>query len=317
MHHANAFKIERRAAIISLVTSAVLLAVKFVAYSLTGSTAIFSDALESIVNIMAAAFALYAVILAHAPADEEHPYGHGKIEFVSAGFEGGMILAAAIMIVARSVEQLVRGPDIQQLRIGAALLVAAVLVNTLVGTYLLRRSRRHGSITLHASGKHLLADAITSVGVLVALALYAATTWRWIDPVAAMIVAAYIALQGGTLLRRSAAGLMDEQDAQDDRLIRGILGSHLGLDGVEPNVCSYHKLRHRHTGRYHWVDFHVMVPADWRIEDAHNVASAIEYEIEQALGEGNATAHIEPCTGITCALCAPRSATTPAASQDV
>jgi len=308
----GAFEVERRAAIISLLTSAVLLTVKFIAYYLTGSTAIFSDALESIVNVMAGAFALYAVILSHAPADAEHPYGHGKIEFLSAGFEGGMILAAAIAIVARSIEVLIRGPSIEQLRAGLGLLIAAMLVNTLVGVYLQRAGARYGSITLHASGKHLFADAITSAAVVIALACYRLTAWSWIDPVAALLVAGYIAFQGLALLRRSAAGLMDEQDAQDDKLIRRILDSHLGAAGAEPRVCSYHKLRHRHTGRYHWVDFHIMVPPGWSIDTAHTVASAIEYEIEQALGEGNATAHVEPCAASGCPRCAAAAAESPA-----
>src|SRR5947209_3478807 len=118
-----------------------------------------------------------------------------------------------------------------------------------------------------------------------------------------MVVAVYIATIGITLVRQAAAGLMDRQDKQDQLLLQRILDSHLGPDGKLPRICSYHKLRHRHSGRYHWVDFHIMLPAGWDITRGHEVASAIEYEIEQALGEGNATAHIEPCPDSGCGYC--------------
>jgi len=301
----DAYAFERRAAFVSVVTGTILLVIKFVAYFITGSAAVFSDALESIVNVLASLFALYAVILAHAPADREHPYGHGKVEFLSAGFEGGLILAAALVILVRAIEQLLRGPEIEQLDAGLTLVAAAMLVNAAVGFFLIRSGQRHGSIALEADGKHLLSDAVTSLVVLVALAIYWITKWKWIDPLAALLVAGYIALLGAGLLRRSAAGLMDEQDVEDDRLLRQILDSHVGAAGKEPRICSYHKLRHRHSGRYHWVDFHMMVPADWGIDRAHQAGSAIEYEIEQAIGEGKATAHVEPWTAASgdCAWC--------------
>jgi len=139
--------------------------------------------------------------------------------------------------------------------------------------------------------------------VLVALALVRLTRVAWIDPLGAMLVAVYISWTGYGLLRRATAGLMDEQDAEDDRLLRSILDAHASRDGPEPRICSYHKLRHRHSGRYHWVDFHIMVPARWTIDRGHQVASALEYEIERALGQGNATAHVEPCADETCADC--------------
>jgi cation diffusion facilitator family transporter len=299
-----AARAERRAAIISLVVSILLIAIKFTAYFKTNSAAIFSDALESIVNVIAAAFALYSVILAHMPADREHPYGHGKIEFLSAGFEGGMIALAALFIAASAAEKLVHGSKISNPDVGLALIAIAMLVNGGMGMYLIRHGREHNSLTLEADGKHLFGDAITSVGVLIALVLVRWTGWAWIDPVAAIIVAIYITLMAAGLLRRSAAGLMDEQDRGDDAKIRDILNSHIGPDGKPPHICSFHKLRHRHSGRYHWVDFHIMVPADWNIAEGHRVASAIEYEIELAIGEGNATAHVEPCLTPECAACA-------------
>ena len=299
----DAYRSERRAAVLSLAVSVALMAVKFVAYFVTGSSAIFSDALESIVNVLASSLALYSIVLAHAPADARHPYGHGKVEFLSAAFEGGMIVLAALVITARAVEQLVRGARVERLDAGIALTGGAMLVNALVGVLVLRAGRRHGSIALEADGKHLLSDVVTTAGVLAALGLVRLTGIVWIDPLGALLVAVYISVTGYGLLRRATAGLMDEQDVEDDRLLRSILDAHVRRGGPEPRICSYHKLRHRHSGRYHWVDFHIMVPSDWSIDRGHEVASALEYEIERALGEGNATAHVEPCVEPQCSSC--------------
>jgi cation diffusion facilitator family transporter len=297
------FRFERRAAVISLTVGVVLLAIKFVAYFLTGSAAIFSDALESIVNVLAAGFALYSIILAHAPADESHPYGHGKIEFLAAGFEGGMIVLAAVVIAVQAIIELYRGTKPEQLNAGLLLIVVAMIVNGAVGLYLITSGKRLGSIILEADGKHLLADAVTSATVLVALGIVKFCHFPMADPLAALCIAVYITFISIGLLRRSAAGLMDEQDLHDDATIRQILDSHLGPTGKEPRICAYHKLRHRHSGRYHWVDFHIIIPGTLNIVKGHRIASSIEYEIEQALGEGNATAHIEPCTNENCETC--------------
>lgn len=299
---------ERRAAAISLVVGIVLMVAKFSGYLVTGSTAIFSDALESIVNVLASGFALYAIILAHQPADREHPYGHGKIEFLAAGFEGGMIVLASLLIVVQTVASIYRGLVIESPDIGLALVGVAMIVNGATGMFLIRSGRAHGSITLEADGRHLISDAISSAAVIAALGIYRFTGWKWIDPIAAGFVAVYIAWIGCGLLRRSAAGLMDEQDIDDERLIRGILDSHLAPGGKPPLICSYHKLRHRHSGRYHWVDFHLVVPADLDVERGHQIASAIEHEIEQALEQGNATAHVEPCKARECQVCAAKPA---------
>ncbi|MEO6436652.1 MAG: cation diffusion facilitator family transporter [Tepidisphaeraceae bacterium] len=295
---------ELAAAATSVVVSVLLLIVKFAAYHLTGSAAIFSDALESIVNVVASCVAAWSLFLAHQPADAQHPYGHGKVEFLSAGFEGGMILVAACVIAWRAIEEMIEGPGVHELRIGLLLIFLAGAVNGAVGLMLLRSGRQRRSPTLVADGQHLLTDAITSAAVLLALlVMWVMPRWTWVDPIAAVLVAIYIAVTGLRLLSQSAAGLMDEQDADDEKLLRQILDAHVADSAATPRICSYHKLRHRHSGRYHWVDFHVVVPATWDVKRGHEVASAIEYEIEQALGEGNATAHVEPCIQPRCASC--------------
>lgn len=294
---------ERVAASISLVVGVLLMSVKFIAYFLTGSAAIFSDALESIVNVLASGMAFWSLSVAHIPADEEHPYGHGKIEFMSAAFEGGMIVLAAVVITFKAFDTLLfRETPVEGLGVGMALMALAMAVNGGVGLYLVATGRRRASLALEADGHHLLSDAITSIAALAALLVVTLTRAAWVDPAIAILIAVYIAWMGSKLIRRSAAGLMDKQDAGDERMLRTIIESHIGPSGKEPRICSYHKLRHRHSGRYHWVDFHIMVPAHLSIAEGHAIASAIEYELELALGEGNATAHIEPCPDQPCRI---------------
>jgi cation diffusion facilitator family transporter len=290
---------------LAVIVGVVLLALKFLAYFVTGSAAIFSDAMESIVNVAASSFALYALFYAHRPADREHPYGHGKIEFMSAGFEGGMIFAAALVIAVRAVEAIYRKPQLEQIGAGVALMAVAMVVNGAMGVYLVRAGRRHNSLALEADGRHLFSDAVTSAAAIVALLIVKLTGWRVVDPLFALLIAAYISYMAIGLMRTGAAGLMDEQDLADEALLVKLLDSHLVPDGKHPQICSYHKLRHRHSGRYHWVDFHLVVPPGLTIDQGHGIASAIEYEIEQALGEGNATAHVEPCVDVGCSRCAP------------
>jgi cation diffusion facilitator family transporter len=297
---------EKRAVRLSLALSIFLLIVKFTAYFLTHSNAIFSDAIENIVNVIGSGFAVYSISVAHRPADKEHPYGHGKIEFFSAGLEGGMMLLAAIFIAGKVGAAVLarQSPISTELGAGLALVTLAFLLNGIVGIFLWTSGRRNNSLTLVADGKHLFSDAVSSAAVLVALGLVRWTGLKWIDTAAAALVAAYVAYQAIGLIRQSAAGLMDEQDAASQGFLRTILDSHLGPDGIPPRICSYHKVRHRRSGRWMWVDFHIMVPAWWDVQRGHEVASKIEYEIERALGESNATAHVEPCTQADCTNCA-------------
>lgn len=301
----NIPRAEAVAVTVSLGAGLLLLGIKFGAYLLTGSTAIFADALEGIVNVAAAAFAMYALMLAHQPADADHPYGHGKVEFFSAGFEGGMILLAAVIAIGKAFDTLWRGVPlhVNALGTGAVLMLVALMVNAIVGIFLIRTGQRQSSLTLEADGRHLITDAVTSLVALVALLVVRETGWSLADPLAAIVVSLYIGWTGIGLVRRSAAGLMDEQDSADAAVLGRILDSHQGPGGVEPRICSYHKLRHRHSGRYHWVDFHMLVPGWWDVQRAHRAASTIEYEIEQRLGVGNATAHVEPCALPACKSC--------------
>ncbi len=296
-------RIEKIAIGLSVTLGLLLLAIKFIAYWLTHSAAIFSDAVESIVNVMASGIALWALAVAHTPPDEQHPYGHGKVEFISAAFEGGMIALAAIFIFVRTIDQLFFHPsEPTKLDLGLLLMVVATVLNGGAGLLLRRVGRREHSLTLEADGSHLMVDALTSVAVITSLSIVRLTGWAWVDPVMALGIAVYIAVAGVGLMRRSFGGLMDQQDAGDEKQLVALLDSHIHGD-AEPRVCSYHKLRHRHSGRYHWVDFHLVVPSGLSVADGHYIASRIEHEMEQLLGIGNATAHIEPCEAKDCVRC--------------
>ncbi|HEX4123919.1 MAG TPA: cation diffusion facilitator family transporter [Tepidisphaeraceae bacterium] len=298
-------KPEARAAVCALVAALALVGLKFLGYFITGSAAIFSDALESVVNVAAAVLAIWSLYLSHLPADREHPYGHGKIEFVSAGFEGGMILLAGLIAVGNAILTLIHGIVMRESRldVGLALLAVALAVNGGLGIVLLRLGKTVSSATLEADGHHLLSDAVTSIAAIAGLLAVKWTGFTAADPIAAIVVAIYITFIGFRLVRRSLGGLMDRQDIQDQQLIGRILDSHLGPTGLPPRICSYHKVRHRHSGRYHWVDFHIRLPPEFDVRRGHEVATQIEREIQQALVIGNATAHVEPCGQADCASC--------------
>jgi len=320
-------RIERRAAAAAVVVAVLLTSTKLVAWRVTGSSAVFSDALEGLVNVVSSIVMLWAIHQSHRPADRTHPYGHGRFELLSAALEGGMIAIASLVIIWRAVEVLATGAiELASLETGIVLLSATVLANGGVGVWLLALGRRHGSPALSADGKHLLSDAVTTGAAILALVLVRVTGWMWIDPVIALILGVAIGLIGVRVVRRSLGDLVDEQDPRDSHQIESMLDGHCGDAGAEPRICSWHKLRVRHVGREHWVEFHLCVPSDMDVRRAHDAASAIEHEIESALGPGDATAHIEPCDDRDCARCgertsqsapkAPASATNAGAAPD-
>lgn len=313
---ANAYKLERRAALAAIVVGVVLMAAKFGAYALTRSAVVFSDAMESIANVLASGVAYYSIRAAHTPADENHPYGHGKFEFVSAAFEGGMICIAAAIIFGKAMDQLLLRPqNVADIDIGLLLLGATIAVNGGMGLWMKRLGMRTGSIALEADGKHLITDAVTSLGTILALVL---VWWAnkqgwpaaWIDPVLAIVFSGYIAWHGWALFRKAMAGLTDEQDPKDQLMLEELLSKHIRpcqscvaeddeqkprAAAVPPFICGFHKLRHRHSGRMHWVEFHIQVPNQTSVAEGHAIVSALQREIESALTPCDATGHVEPC----------------------
>lgn len=305
-------RVELAAAVVAVVVGILLLLTKFAAFAITGSSAIFTDAAESIVNVVASGFALLALLYSRRPADAEHPYGHGKVEFLSALLEGGMICIASFVALARAAEAAWRGPELHRLDWGIALVAVAGVVNGAVGYGLMAVGKRQGALPLEANGRHLLTDFVTSIILLVALFAVRFTGIVWLDPIAACLLALYLGWEGVHLAQRAVANLLDTQDAADDQRLTDLLSAHVGPDGREPRICSYHKLRHRHVGRDHWIDFHLVVPADWTVDRGHAVGTRIEMELQAAFGRDDphqpgdafATAHIEPCRDPGCPTCA-------------
>jgi len=281
-------RVARRA----LIAALLILGMKVAVFILTDSAAVLSDALESIINIVAAAMMLYGVWLSNRPADKDHPYGHGKVEYMVAALEGWMILIAGVIIVFEAVRRLIGGvePDATKLDLGLMLLGAVSVLTLMLAIYVYANGKRFESVTLIADGKHLFTDVASTIGVVIGLLLVRATGKFWLDPVIALFIAGPIFYTSWRLLWKSIDGLMDRRDPEDDRAIRAILDEET-RNGV---IHGYHKLRHRHNGRFHWVDMHLHVDGDMNVAAAHELASRIEHRIEQALGACNATAHVEP-----------------------
>jgi cation diffusion facilitator family transporter len=284
------FEEQKRVMNVSLVVAVVLLAVKVTAAVVTGSSAIYSDAAESVVHLLAVVFAVWALRLAHKPADETHHFGHDKVAFLSAGFEGAMISAAALLIFYEAGRQFLFGVELSRLGFGAALTAVAAAVNLVLGLSLVRIGERSGSPLIKANGLHVLTDVWSSVAVLVALGLVVWSGWVWWDPIAACIAAANILRTGFGLMRGSLGGLLDEADPVMEQRIRELLERETRERGLD-----FHNFRHRHSGRTHWVEFHLVFEDGLSVGEAHGAATAIEASVAALLHpDGRVISHLEP-----------------------
>ena len=292
--------LRKRAAFISLSIGVGMLIMKTGAYFLTHSAAIFSDALESVVHVVATAMAMYSVILSARPADESHPYGHGKIEFFSAGFEGALIIVAAIAIIYQALNAILLGSKLQKLDLGILFTVAASIINLILGNYLIKTGKRTNSLTLVADGKHVLTDSFTSFGVVAGLGLVLLTGWDLLDPLVAIAVALNILISGSKLVRVSISGLMDEADVATLERILSII-----LRDRTPEWIDVHHLRSWRSGEIFHVDFHLTIPFYWNIDEAHSFQKKILKRIAEELGQGTQVLiHLDPCVPpICCTMC--------------
>ena len=279
----------KRYAWLSILTAVATILLKAVAWQLTGSVGLLSDALESVVNLAGAMMALAMISLAAQPPDEDHAYGHGKAEYFSAGFEGLLILVAAMAIGATAIMRLFDPRPLEQVGIGLAVSLAASLLNLVTALILRAAGRRYRSLTLEADAHHLLTDVWTSAGVIVGLAAVSLTGWLWLDPVIALLVAGNILHIAWKLLYSSAQGLMDRAlpDA-DTVLLQAIFDQHRA-QGIE-----FHALRTRESGARRFIDVHVLVPGHWSVQHAHEVVEKIEADIRQALPQSTILTHLEP-----------------------
>jgi len=292
-------RIRLRAGLVSLIVASVLLAAKYQAYRMTGSAAVLSDALESIVNVVAAVFALGGLVFAGRPADRNHPYGHGKIEFFSAAFEGGLIAFASVLVVYGALRSLIQGPEVRQIGLGILIVLGSALVNLALGGYLVRAGRRHRSLILVADGQHVLADVWTSAGIVVGLGLVRFTGLAWLDPVVALLVALWLMWTGFKLVRHAAGGLLDEEDPALLNSVLAALQQHLGN-----GVIRVHHLRAIRSGRFQHVEAHLVVPEFWSVERAHDLSEEVAARTMRDLGaEGEMVFHTDPCHRIYCSVC--------------
>ncbi len=274
---------------LSILAAVVTIVLKTIAWRLTGSTGLLSDALESLVNLAAALMALWALTVAFQPADEDHAFGHGKAEYFSSGVEGALIFLAAIGIISAAVPRLFNPVPLEQVGLGLALSLGASLVNLGVSLVLFRAGKSNNSITLEADAHHLMSDVWTSVGVIGGIALTAVTGWHILDPVVAILVAINILFSGFSLIRRSAAGLMDTViPASELATIESVLRSY------ESRGAKYHALRSRQAGARRFVSVHILVPGDWTVVEGHGLLENLEQEIMAALPGTFIVTHLEP-----------------------
>lgn len=275
---------------ISLIVSLLIFTIKGSGYLVTNSTAALSDAAESVIHILAVAFVYYGLLLSTKPADDKHLYGHERVEFLSVGVEGAVILIAGITIIYESVHNYLTGYDIRELSMGIYLLGGAGIINFLLGRYLLRVGRRENNMIVVSNAKHTLTDVWTSGGVVATLLIIKFTGWNVLDSVVGVGLACYIMYEGFKLMRYSVDGLMDSRNPDIDRKIRSVLEEKL-----PGSMQSVHNLRHRTTGQTTWIELHALFEEGVSLKKAHDDATILERKlIDSVRGDVIVTVHLEP-----------------------
>lgn len=292
-------RLRLRAITLSVGVSVTLLALKVYSYHLTHSTAVLSDALESIINVVASGFALVSLWMAAKPPDSNHPYGHGKIEYFSAGFEGALIIGAAIGIFYTGIQHLRFPHALDNLGQGTLVLSATAVVNLLLGLYLLRVGRKTDSVALTADGKHVLTDVYTTGGVLIGLVLVHLTGWNRLDGVIACLIGLNILWAGGKLVAHSSARLLDTSDLQLlERIARAAVADR------HTDWVDIHQLRAWRSGSLVHIDLHLVLPADLTLEKAHQVTRQLERKlVAEFNGNASVLIHMDPCESAKCPIC--------------
>lgn len=279
----------RRYAWLSIGAAVVTIALKTVAWSLTGSVGLLSDALESVVNLAAATLALTMVTVALRPPDEDHAFGYGKAEYIASGAEGTLILFAAVGIGWTAVGRLLHPQALERIGLGVLVSAGASAVNLAVARALVSAGRRHRSIALEADGQHLMTDVWTSAGVIAGIGAVAATGRTWLDPVIALGMAAHILWSGFRLVRRSWLGILDSAlPAKDLEALAAVLARHSGCSEVR-----FHAVRTRQAGARRFVSMHVLVPGAWSVSRGHALAERIERDVREAIPAAAVDTHLE------------------------
>jgi cation diffusion facilitator family transporter len=279
----------KRYAWLSIAAATATIVLKSIAWWLTGSVGLLSDALESLVNLAGALMALAMLTLAATPEDDKHAYGHGKAEYFSSAFEGFLILLAAVSIAYTAIDRLLHPHVIEDIGVGLLVSVAASLINLFAARELLKAGLAYNSITLEADARHLMTDVWTSVGVIVGVGMVWVSGWLWLDPVIALLVAANIVWTGWQLLQRSVSGLMDEAIPKEQIEAVGAV-----LEKYRQQGLNFHALRTRQAGRQAFITLHVLVPGDWTVQRGHDRLEQIETDIRVVVPFCHLTTHLEP-----------------------
>lgn len=288
-----------RAAQVSLIASVFIMGCKFVAFQVSGSQAIFSDAAESGVNVVAAVLALVVISQAFKPADSKHPYGHGKMEFFSAAFEGGLIACAAVAIFIQAIRALIYGSAVEDLGLGLVLIGVGGLLNLLLGLYLKKIGTKAKSKALLASSAHVLSDLWTSLGIIVGLCLYLVTGWAWVDSVIALLVAVFLIYAGVKIVLEAFRDLLD---GTDNGLVES-LAAHVERYRL-PGMIQIHRARILRSGNFHHIDAHLVVPQFWDVAKAHEKTEKFTRKMmEKYPYEGEVCFHVDPCRKAYCKSC--------------
>ena len=294
----NNKKIKFRTAMISLVVGTLLLVVKFSAYFITDSAAIFSDAAESVINVVAAAVALYSVMLSSKPADKDHPYGHGNIEYFSAGFEGFLIALAGIVIIYSSIDRIIYGSQPMQLGTGILLIGVSSIINLILSLYIIKNGKKTDSLALIADGKHILTDVYTSGGIIVGLIIVMVTDIYIFDPIIAILVAVNIFFTGSKLVRQSIGGLMNEVEPETMEKISDTI-----IDIRKLCWIDLHELRFWRSASTTFIDFHLVLPYYFSIKQAHDSDDLISDKIKEVLPDSQIKIHLDYCGYELCRFC--------------
>lgn len=274
---------------ISIVTAVLTIGLKFAAWLFTGSVGLLADAAESVINLVAAVVALIVILWATRPPDEDHAYGHEKADHLSAGFEGGLIVLAAVSIAYAAVNRLIHPAELEVLGVGIAISVVATGINLMTARLLIRTGREESSAVLDADGRHLMTDVWTSAGVVAGVALVWLTGWQTLDPLIALAVAANIVRTGAGLVKESLSGLMDQALPDEDLAVVNQV-----LDSYTTDSIGFHALRTRMAGRRSFISVHLLVPGEWTVQEGHDLAEKIEEDLRSRFDQATVFTHLEP-----------------------
>ena len=289
----------QKASLLCVFVSILVLGIKILAYYVTRSSAVLSDALETVVNVIAALVGFAVIRYTLKPKDKDHPYGHGKAEYFSAAFEGGLILFASLVIFVESVDAFLNPRELMKLDLGMLLITVATALNLLTALYLRKMGKKVKSETLLASSVHLMSDVVTTFGVLIGLGIVHLSGLQWVDGFATMLISIYLGFEGYKIVRRSISGLTDEMDDESLEALSESIQKHR-----KPGIIDIHNVRAIRSGSFHHIDAHLVLPEFWDVARAHEISHEFEKKVvADYTYDGEFAFHMDPCKRKYCEFC--------------